>query len=95
MENKIEELQNTLDSVIVEIALNTAHLKTLTIAFHELSAHLLSDEQAKNLKSHYYHTLNEKSTELLNHHDLLCNPVKASKALFELHCFVEQQLKEL
>ena len=36
MNKDIEEIKNAIDSLIIESALNTTHLKTLTIAFHEL-----------------------------------------------------------
>jgi acyl-[acyl carrier protein]--UDP-N-acetylglucosamine O-acyltransferase len=95
MVNDIQEIKNTLDSLIIETALNTAHLKTLTIAFHQLSEHVLQTEESKNLKDHYYNTLYEKSSEILNQPALLYNQAKAQKALFELHSFVQNELKDL
>ena len=95
MSKDLEEVKNLVDSLLIEAALNTAHLKTLTIAFHELSGHLLKPDEAKNFQSHYYNKLYENSSELLNSPDMLYNHSKVTKALFELHSFVQHQLKDL
>lgn len=94
MSEKIEELSSTLDTLIIECALNTAHLKTLTLAFHELSAHILKENELKNLRSNYYSTLYENSSKLLNSEGLVQNHSKIHKALFNLHSFVNFHLKE-
>jgi hypothetical protein len=82
-----------LDSLQIENQLNTAHLKTLTSSFYEILDTLFSENQTMSLKKEYLHTLYENSDRLLNQPGL--NPSKTHKALFELHSFVQNQLREL
>ncbi|EKT4520531.1 hypothetical protein [Flavobacterium psychrophilum] len=95
MKNEIESIKNTLDQLLIETALNTAHLQTLTLGYFELADHALSKVELSNLKSHYYGTLYEKSAQLLNSPDYLHKPAKGTMALFDLHCFVQEHLKDL
>ncbi|MGR3791597.1 hypothetical protein ACUXZJ_12065 [Flavobacterium sp. TN-1] len=91
--NEFESIKNTLDHLLIETALNTALLKTLTIGFFELADHCLDKDALANLKSNHYNTLYEKSAHALNQPDYLHNPSSGVKALFELHCFVQEHLK--
>ena len=92
--DNLEEIKDTLDQVLINTALNTAQLQTLTQAFWELSYHLSSEEETKNLRSNYFDTLYEKSAHLLNQPDFLYHPESALKALFQLKSFVDSELKD-
>ena len=97
MENEIQKINNTLDSLMIETALNTAHLKTLTIDYLQLAKTVLTDDQYKEARDYHYHTLLEQSGEILHRHDDAdyLNPAKATMALFDLQCYVKACLKNL
>ncbi|QYS90692.1 hypothetical protein JJC04_11970 [Flavobacterium covae] len=48
--NDFESIKNTLDHLLIETALNTALLKTLTIGFFELADHCLDRDALANLE---------------------------------------------
>lgn len=95
LKNDIEELKNTMDSLMMECAKNSAHLKTLTKAFWEISHQFLDKDELANLQQNYYHTLYEKTSELLEQSgEALYHPAKVHFALLEMKQFVDAHLKE-
>lgn len=95
MKNDIEDLKSLLDTYAIQNAFNTIQLQTLQNAFFELSDYLLDKDEAKNLKSHYFHTLNEQNNALSPDLLELYTPARFHFALFELNARIQMKIQEL
>lgn len=94
--NELDEFKNTLDAVVIEQAKNTAQLQALTLGMLELSAFLLTAEASKNFETNYYHSVGQKTHEILSSLGPgLYHAQKADFALLEFQMFLKQKLKDL
>lgn len=79
--NTLKKLNEDIETLIIETSLNTAHIKSLTLAFKELASHVLTEDEATSLFDGYHHTLYENSVEQINH---LSQSVSLHRILNEL-----------
>lgn len=92
MEN--DELNDIINELLVQNALNITHINALRETVFEMGRHLLEDSEAANLQRGYYDILSEKS-ELLSGLEGMVPAKRIQKALFDLHEHVSYKLREI
>ena len=89
MNNEIKEIQNKLDDLFFQNALNEVWLKTLEETIFKLAARLLTKDELSNLWKDFRHAhLRESHQKIydLQGNDVLYHPYRLSSELFDLQC---------
>ena len=96
MENeKMKELEATIDSYGIQLLLMKAQFATLEGSLMNLANFILTDEERANFLKNHFDTLISNSHALNTPHDLPFSRSNLVKQLIELELYAKEQLKKL